>query len=696
MHCESCVLLIERTLKKQKGVADAVVNLTTEFASVSYNPALVEEKILVKVIESKGYKVVQEKEYSRERDVFNLGVKVLMCLPLVVPIFIGGMLVDPEPLYQYMILVFATIIQFVFGWEFYRNTFVSLKSLDAGMDTLVALGTSAAYFYSVYLMFSGHGHHLYFETAAVLITVILFGRWLEAKTKMSASDAIKKLIDLSPKKALIIRNGAEIEIITNEIEKGDIVIIKPGDKIPVDGAITEGNSSIDESMITGEPVPVEKKAGDFVRSGTVNKTGAFRFRAEKVGDETTLAAIIRLIQDAQGSKAPVQRLADKIAAVFVPSVFAIAAVTFAAWFFSTGDVSKALLGAVAVLVIACPCALGLATPAAVLVGSGMGSGMGVLIKNAGALENLGKAKYFVFDKTGTITKGKPEVTDIIGPEEIVLYSAASLEKSSEHPLAEAIIRKAKESNLEPAAASDFEALPGLGIKGRVSGKSFLFGNKHMMTDSGVDIEAAEAQAGELERQGKTVMFLAEGKILSGMIAAADTIKENAAEVIGKLRQAGKEVIMITGDNEQTAKAIAAQAGIGSVIAGVLPEGKLAEIEKLQKNGLTVMIGDGINDAPALAKADIGIALSSGTDIAMEAGDVVLMKNDLMLVYRAYLLSRNTLNKIKQNLFWAFIYNIVGIPLAALGFLNPMIAGTAMALSSVSVVTNSLLLRNKKL
>jgi P-type Cu+ transporter len=701
MHCESCVLLIEKTLKKQKGVAEAVVNLTTESASVQYDPALTEEKNLIKAIESKGYKVVKEEEYSREKETKRLSVKVLICALLAAPVFVLSMIIAPGTFagQEFIVFVLATAVQFIMGWEFYKNTFVSLKSLDAGMDTLVALGTSAAYFYSVYLLFSGHGHHLYFETSSVLITVILLGRWLEALTKLSASDAIKKLMDLAPKKAIVIRDGKEIEIITNEIIKGDAVIIKPGEKMPVDGVIIEGNSSVDESMITGESMPVEKIAGDHVKSGTINKLGSFKFMAEKVGEDTTLARIIKLIEDAQGSKAPAQRLADRVSSVFVPSIIIIAIITFAAWMAASGDISKALIAGISVLVIACPCALGLATPAAIMVGSGMGSSLGILIKNAGALENLGKAKYFVFDKTGTITKGEPEVTDVfelgtrnpeLGTEEIIEI-AASLEKNSEHPLAAAILKKAGECSYE---IMNFSAVPGKGVQGQIADKKYLFGNRKMMSEAGVDIDDTKIE--ELEKQGKTVMLLAENGKLLGLIAAADVIKENAAETVKKLKGAGKEVIMITGDNERTAKAIAAKAGIDRVIAGVLPEGKLAEIEKLQKAGLTVMAGDGINDAPALAKADIGIALSSGADIVMEAGDVVLMKNDLMLVYRAYMLSRAVYNKILQNLFWAFIYNIIGIPMAAFGLLNPMIAGTAMALSSVSVVTNSLLLNRKRI
>jgi P-type Cu+ transporter len=705
MHCESCVLLIERTLKKKPGVADAVVNLTTEFATVTYDPALVEEKALVKSIESKGYKVVKEADYNRELEVKKMGIKLAAAIILSLPVVVLSMFVKTGFIrgQEYIVLFFATIVQFQIGWEFYRNTFVSLKSFDTGMDTLVAMGTSAAYFYSVYLMIIGHSGHSYFETSVVLITVILLGRYLEAKAKLTASDAIKKLMDLAPKKSVVLRGTEEIEIITNEIIKGDIVIVKPGEKIPVDGVIIDGSSSVDESMISGEAIPVEKNTGSFVKSGTINKFGTFKFRAEKVGDETTLARVIRLIEDAQGSKAPVQRLADSIASVFVPSVIVIAFVTFFGWLLAGKDFAMAVSSAVAVLVIACPCALGLATPAAIMVGSGIGAKNGILIKNASALENLGKAKFFVFDKTGTITKGSPEVTDILDAagerqsmEGDVIRLAAALEKNSEHPLAEAIIRKSPAGAGKYAAVSNFAAVPGSGVKGTINGKDYIFGNSIMMKKAGVDTTDIFQKIEAFEAQGKTVMILAADKKVDGCVAAADTIKENSRETISSLKNNGMSVVMLTGDNILTASAIAGQAGIDTVMAGLLPEEKLEEIGRLQKKGMTVMTGDGINDAPALAKADIGIALSSGTDVAMESGDIVLMKNDLMLVVKAYNLSKNTLNKIKQNLFWAFFYNIIGIPLAALGLLNPMIAGTAMALSSVSVVTNSILLRFKKI
>src|ERR1035437_8235626 len=701
MHCESCVLLIERTLKKKPGVSDAVVNLTTEFATVSYDPQIIKDSDLVKAIESKGYKVVKEAEYNREKEVGKIGLKLLASAIFTLPVFILSMFIKPGTFggQEYIIFGSATIVQFVLGWEFYRNTFVSLRSFDTGMDTLVALGTSAAYFYSVYLMIKGHRGHTYFETSAVLITVILLGRYLEARAKLNASDAIKKLMNLAPKKAIVIRDGKEAEIITNEIIKGDVIMIKPGGIIPVDGSIIEGTSSVDESMITDEANPVEKNAGDLVKSGTINKNGAFRFKAEKVGDETTLAKIIKLIEDAQASKAPVQRLADSVAFVFVPIVIVISIITFSAWMLAGKEFALALSSAVAVLVIACPCALGLATPAAIMVGSGIGAKNGILIKNAGAFEKLGRAKYFIFDKTGTLSAGKPEVSDIIaldGSDDEILGAAYALEKNSEHPLAEAIIQKANDRGVSKEPVRDFKAVPGKGISGSIDGVKYMLGNTSMMDDSGVEHSALEKEIEAFQMEGKTVMLLSKNGNLSGLIASQDPVKADAEAALDELKNNGIKILMMTGDNILAAQYIADKLDIPVVKAGLLPGEKLAQIKNLQTDGITVMVGDGINDAPALAQADIGIALFTGTDVAMESGDIVLMKNDLMLVVKAYNLSKYTMNKIKQNLFWAFFYNIIGIPLAAFGLLNPMMAGTAMALSSVSVVTNSLLLRNKKL
>lgn len=701
MHCESCVLLIERTLNKKPGVSGAVVNLTTEMATISYDPEIIKDSELVGAIESKGYKVVKDETYSREKEAAKIGVKFLLSAVLAVPVVVLSMFMAPGTVPGQTAIIFclATVIQFALGWEFYRNAFISLKNFDTGMDTLVALGTSAAYFYSIYLLSKGHDGHTYFETSSVLITVILLGRFLEAKAKLNASDAIKKLMDLAPKKAVVIRDGAETEIITNEIIPGDIVLIKPGDSIPVDGVITEGDSYIDESMITGESMPAGKIPGDRVISGTINGAGAFRFRADKTGGETTLANIIRLIEQAQGSKAPVQRLADSIASIFVPSVIAISAITFIIWLITGNQWPHALNAVVAVLVIACPCALGLATPAAIMVGSGLGAKNGILIKNAAALENLGRAKFFVFDKTGTITGGIPEITDIISVAENddeLLGIAYSLEKNSTHPLAGAVITRARQGGLALFDNSSFENIAGSGIRAVINGETYIIGSLKWIFSLSIDTSIFAKEIENFEAQGKTVMALAKENRLIGILAASDTVRQSAAPAVEALKQKGISVAMLTGDNIRAAGFMAEQADIDDVIAGLLPDEKLYEIKKMQQKGITVMVGDGINDAPALAAADIGLALSTGTDIAMEAGDVVLMKSDLMLAVKAYNLSRATLAKIKQNLFWAFFYNIIGIPLAAFGLLNPMIAGTAMALSSVSVLTNSLLLKNKKI
>ncbi|MCE5300920.1 MAG: heavy metal translocating P-type ATPase [Spirochaetia bacterium] len=701
MHCESCVLLIERTLKKKPGVTDAVVNLTTEFASITYDPALIKDRELIKAIESKGYKVVKEAEYNREKEVKKIGLRFLTSAVLALPVVVLSMFAAPGSFAfrEYIIFGLATIIQFALGWEFYRNTFVSLKSLDTGMDTLVSLGTSAAYFYSVYLMFIGREGHSYFETSAVLITVILLGRFLEARAKLNASDAIKKLMDLAPKKALVVREGKEVEIITNEIAAGDIVVVKPGASVAVDGVIIDGSTSVDESMITGEAMPVEKNAGDHVNAGTINTLGYFRFKAQKVGDETTLAGIIRLIEEAQGSKAPVQRLADKVASIFVPSVLAIALITFAGWLFAGAGMSSAVSAAVAVLVIACPCALGLATPAAVMVGSGLGAKNGILIKNAPALENLSKAVNFVFDKTGTITMGKPAVCGLIslsGDDDELLRMAYTLENNSGHPLAGAVIDMAKDRGLIADKAEGFKAIPGKGIQGLIGGSEYSLGSTGWMEEMKIDLTPVAREISSYEAGGRSIMVLAKNSRLAGVIAVEDPIKDGSETAIKNLKDMGMHIYLFSGDSQPAVKYMAEKAGIENVLAGLSPGQKLSEIEQLRRRGVTVMVGDGINDAPALAKADTGIALSSGTDIAMESGDIVLMKNNLGLVIKAVNLSRLTLRKIRQNLFWAFIYNIIGIPLAALGLLNPMLAGTAMALSSVSVVTNSLLLKRAKI
>ncbi len=702
MHCASCVLLIEKTVKKQPGVSDVVVNLTTENATVHYDPELADDKKIIRAIQSKGYKVVKDEPNLKQKEILELKIKLIACIILSTPVFILSMFVKETslPFQPYIIWILATPVQFIIGWQFYRNFFGALKSFSADMDTLIALGTSAAYFYSVYLVLAGHPGHLYFETSSVLITIIILGRFLEENAKARTSSAIKKLMELAPKQANVIRDGREIILPINEIIKGDIVSIKPGEKIPVDGAITEGFSSIDESMLTGESMPVEKKPDSKVIAGSINKLGSFRFQAEKVGNETVLAQIIKLIEDAQGSKAPIQRFADVVASYFVPVVIIISLVVFLSWFyFAHAGFAKSLIACVSVLVIACPCALGLATPTAIMVASGKGAENGILIKEGSALELAQKIKYIVFDKTGTITSGRMEITDETAAHGIsvdsVFQIAASLEKKSEHSLAEAVLKKAKQKNISLIDVSDFEAMPGHGIKGKISGKNYTL----------TSVKFASAMAGinsfvyDIEKfalQGKTVLVLSEENNAIGILAALDRPRENSKNAVQFLKNLGMEIYMITGDNETTAKAIAAYAGIGNIMAGVLPQDKAAKIKELQQKGITAMVGDGINDAPALAQADVGFAFSSGTDVAMEAGNIVLMKNDVMDVYRAVKLSRLTMAKIKQNMFWALFYNAAAIPFAALGFLNPIIAGSAMALSSVSVVFNSLLLKREKL
>jgi len=702
MHCASCVLLIEKTVRKQPGVMDVVVNLTTENATVQYDPGLSDDKKIINAIESRGYKVVKDGANLKIREILELKIRLISALVFSIPVFILSMFVKENtlPFQPYIIWILATPVQFIIGRQFYRNFFGALKSFSADMDTLIALGTSAAYFYSVYLVFAGHGAHLYFETSSVLITVIILGRFLEENAKVRTSDAVKKLMELAPKQANVIRSGKELSVITNEIIEGDTVIIKPGEKIPVDGVITDGSSSVDESMLTGEAMPVGKKIGDGVIAGSINKLGSFRFLAGKVGNETVLAQIIRLIEEAQGSKAPIQRFADVIASYFVPAVIIIAAAVFLSWFyFAHAGFAKSLVACVSVLVIACPCALGLATPAAIMVASGKGAENGILIKEGSALELAQKIKYIVFDKTGTLTKGFPEITDeAVAPGfsvESLLQTAASLEKASEHPLAEAVIKRAHINNFKPLPVSGFEAVPGLGIKAQVSGKNYVLGSVEFIAGkAGLEFFGRDIE--KFASEGKTVIVLAEDGNAVGVLAALDRPKENVKETVMLLKSMAMEIYMITGDDEATAKAVAKQAGIENVMAGVLPQDKAAKIKELMQKGVTAMAGDGINDAPALAQADIGFAFSSGTDIAMESGNIVLMKNDVMDVYRTIRLSRLTMAKIRQNMFWALFYNIAAIPIAALGFLNPMLAGSAMALSSVSVVLNSLLLKRIKL
>ncbi|MBS3129033.1 cadmium-translocating P-type ATPase [Candidatus Woesearchaeota archaeon] len=744
MHCASCANVITRALKKVNGVKNANVNYATEKATVFIDQKKASVDDLVKAIEKKGYqafpldagdsssaavhagtkakaidpaKLKEQREKKERRDIKRL---VFISLVFSLPALIIGMFFMSDGLFffglefpyaSYVLFLLATPVQFYVGARFYKGAWNALKNRSADMDTLIALGTSAAYFYSFYVVFiekSMVGQ--YFEAATTIITLILMGKMLELIAKGKTSDAIKKLMTLAPKVATVIRNKKEIQIPLDEVKEGDIVLVKPGEKIPVDGIITEGTTSIDESMITGESIPVEKTKKDQVIGGTINKYGTFTFKVTSVGENTTLARIIKLIEDAQGRKAPIQRFADVISSYFVPVIVVIAFITYAYWaFLSPMGGAFGIIAAVAVLVIACPCALGLATPTAIMVGTGVGAKYGVLIKGGDALESAHKIKYVIFDKTGTITKGEPTVTDIvplkkIGKEQL-LRIAASVEKGSEHPLADAIVAEAKKKKVALSKYTQFQAIPGHGIKAKLGKETYYLGNVKLMKKQHLSTQKAEQKLRELEEQGKTAMLLASKKEIIGIIAVADVIKETSREAVQNLAKLGVHTYMITGDNERTARAIAKQAGIRHVFAEVLPEDKAKYVKKLQQNGKykVAMVGDGINDSPALAQADIGIAMGSGTDVAMETGNIVLMKNDLKDVPRAIMLSKKTMKTIKMNLFWALIYNVLGVPIAAgvlyyqTGWLlSPIIAGGAMALSSVSVVTNSLLLRKAKL
>jgi len=698
MHCASCVTIIDRALNKAEGVDSANVNFSTEKATVKFDPKLISEGKLLQIIKEKGYQGSINGRKDRKEELKKLESSVVFSAIFAIPAFILGMFFmgNPFPFQDYIMWALATPVQFYIGKSFYKGAFLALKNKTANMDTLIALGTSAAYFYSVYAVLFSVGHQ-YFEASAVLITLVIFGKYLEAVAKGKTSEAITKLMKMGAKTATVVRDNKELKIPIDNVVKGDILVIKPGEKIPVDGEIIDGSSSIDESLVTGESIPVEKRKGDTVIGSTINKTGSFRFVATRVGKETTLARIIKLIEEAQTRKAPIQRFADRVSSFFVPVVIIIAIFTFSFWSFYA-PFNFALITSVSVLVIACPCALGLATPTAIMVGTGKGAKKGILIKGGDALETAHKLKYIVFDKTGTITRGAPVVTDIVGD---VLQVAASIEKSSEHPLAEAIVKKAKDLNL--IDVKNFKAIIGRGVQAIVKGKSYFFGNLRLMNEKKIDLSPVNTKIKELENEGKTVMVLAKENLALGLIAVADEIKTDSKEAISNLKELGIKVFMLTGDNKRTADSIARNAGIKNVFAEVLPEEKANYVKKLQKKGKVGAVGDGINDAPMLAQADIGIAMGSGTDVAMESGSIVLMRDSLLDVAKAIKLSKLTMSKIKQNMFWALFYNSLGIPIAAgvlyplTGWLlSPMIAGGAMALSSVSVITNSLLLRKKKL
>ncbi|MBM7649791.1 Cu+-exporting ATPase [Bacillus ectoiniformans] len=723
MTCAACSTRIEKGLNKLEGVSKASVNLALESATVEYNPSATSPAEIIKKVEKLGYKANlkgEQKEDSSDikaKEIETQKGKFIFSLILSFPllwamvshfsftsfIYLPDMFMNP-----WVQFALATPVQFVVGKQFYVGAYKALRNKSANMDVLVALGTSAAYFYSLYLSIQsigsqGHMVELYYETSAVLITLIILGKLFEVKAKGRSSEAIKKLMGLQAKTAIVERNGVEQEVPLEEVAAGDIVHVKPGEKIPVDGEIIEGRSAIDESMLTGESVPVDKTAGDLVIGATLNKNGFLKVKATKVGRDTALAQIIKVVEEAQGSKAPIQRLADQISGIFVPIVVGIAVITFLVWFFlvTPGDFAESLEKLIAVLVIACPCALGLATPTSIMAGSGRSAEFGILFKGGEHLERTHRVTTVLLDKTGTVTNGAPVLTDVLVEddfsEEEFLQLAGTAEKQSEHPLAEAIVTGIKEKNIELFEAETFEAIPGYGIQAKVNGRVVLAGTRKLMKKHEINIDHALKVMEELEENGKTAMLVAIDGQYAGLIAVADTIKDTSKAAVKRLKEMGLEVVMITGDNKRTAEAIANEAGIDSVIAEVLPEGKAEEVKKLQEQGKVVaMVGDGINDAPALAMADIGMAIGTGTDVAMEAADITLIRGDLNSIADAISMSKKTIRNIKQNLFWAFAYNAMGIPIAALGFLAPWLAGAAMAFSSVSVVLNALRLQRVKL
>jgi Cu+-exporting ATPase len=729
MTCTACAKTIERVTRKLDGVNEANVNYATEKLSIKYDPANLNINDVKKVISRAGYTAMEEVTVDQDQEkkdyvIKTLWIKFLLGAIFTIPLLyisMGSMVGLPVPMFinpNTYSLRFAiaqlvlTLPVLAIGHKFYTIGFRNLFKGSPNMDSLIALGTAAAFLYSLYgtIMVSlgdvHNVHNLYYESAAVIITLITLGKYFEALSKGKTSEAIKKMMGLSPKTAIVIRDNQEVEIPIEEVEVGDIIIVKPGEKMPVDGMVVEGMTSVDEAMLTGESIPIEKQIGDKIIGASINKNGTIKYQATKVGKDTVLSQIIKLVEDAQGSKAPISKLADTISGYFVPIVIVLAIMSGLLWSIFGAELMFAMKIFISVLVIACPCALGLATPTAIMVGTGKGAEYGVLIKSGVALETAHKIQTIVFDKTGTITEGKPVVTDIIVnniSEEALLILAASSEKGSEHPLGEAIVKKANEQNLELKKVDSFKALPGLGIEVYIDGERILLGNEKLMVENNIQIDNFITDSNRLAEEGKTPMYISINKEMAGIIAVADTVKKNSKRAIAKLHEMGIKVAMITGDNQKTASAIAKEVGIDIVLAEVLPEEKANEVLKLQfSNHKVAMVGDGINDAPALARADIGIAIGSGTDVAMESADIVLMKSDLLDVVTALQLSKQTIKNIKENLFWAFGYNILGIPIA-MGLLklfggpllSPMIAGAAMSFSSVSVLLNALRLKKFK-
>jgi Cu+-exporting ATPase len=716
------VTRLEKALLKFEGITSAQVNIATQQIHLQYVPTIIGLVDIYKAIKHAGFEAIEKGENSddaeakaREMEISHQKKLLIVGLMLTIPLFILSMSGDFNFLpmgfahsrwLDWIMLALATPVQFYVGRQYYISAYKSLKNKSANMDVLISLGSSVAYFYSLPIVFGQLEGHIYLETSAVIITLIRLGKYLESKAKGRTSEAIKRLLNLQPKTATIIRDDQEIELSVDDVMIGDIVLVKPGGKIPVDGVVIEGKSTVDESMLTGESLPVEKRPGSTVYGATINKMGFFRFEASRIGKETALSQIIKLVEEAQGSKAPVQRLADKVSSIFVPIVIAIALLTFLVWLFlpisSNSNISgftRAMINAVAVLVIACPCALGLATPTAIMVASGKGAELGILFRSGEAIERGASINTIVLDKTGTLTKGQPAVTSIISLNEQysdnnILQFAASLEKGSEHPLGEALVAEAGNRNLELHTFSQFNAISGKGVRGIIDENVVLVGNVQLMKDNGIYTEHFQPQMDSLQNDANTAILVAVDNLLVGIIGIADPIKQGSQEAVKKLQGMGFEVIMLTGDNKRTALAIGRMVGIEHIISDVLPGGKTEQIKLLQQAGRKVaMVGDGINDAPSLAQADIGMAIGTGTDVAIAAAPVTLISGDLRNIPVALNLSRKTMQTIKQNLFWVFFYNIILIPVAAFGFLNPMISAGAMAFSSIFVVSNSLRLKN---